>query len=309
MAQRMAALSDVAEPVPAAPAAGGDDPERLARLASLGYLAAPPSPKKGARLDPADGLPGFRAMERADALLAQGKAKDAVALLTPYAQKDDTNPRLHHALAKALAADGRLDPALREIDAAIVLAPREEFLRQTRAAILLQQGDVAKGKAELEGILAANPRSADAALDLAKLALERKDFEEGRRVLEAAHAAGARDPEQLALLGSLAQARGDAVAAVSWFEQALRLRPDLPLALLETGRAALRQGQVDLAVTRFSACTEGAKAFECRMELARAYLTGKGDAALARRALESAQAAARNESQREEARRRLQSLP
>ncbi|HEX5043727.1 MAG TPA: sulfatase-like hydrolase/transferase [Candidatus Polarisedimenticolaceae bacterium] len=309
MAQRMAALSDVPEPVPSLPRPGGDDAERLARLASLGYLAAPPTPKKGVRLDPADGLPGFRAMEQADVLLSQGKAKDAVALLTPYAQKDDGNPRLHHALAKALAADGRLDPALREIDAAIVLAPREEFLRQTRAAILLQQGDVAKGKAELEGILAANPRAVDAALDLAKLALERKDFEETRRVLEAAHAAGARDPEQLALLGSLAQARGDARAASSWFEQALELRPDFPLALLETGRAALRQGQVDLAVTRFSGCTEGPKAFECRMELARAYLTGKGDAAQARRALESAQAAARNDSQREEARRRLQSLP
>lgn len=309
VAQRMAALSDVAEPVPSLPAAGGDDPERLARLASLGYLAAPPSPKRGGRLDPADGLPGFRAMERADVLVSEGKGKEAVALLTPYAQKDDGNPRLHHAMAKALAADGRLEPALREIDAAIVLAPREEFLRQTRAAILLQQGDVAKGKAELEGILAANPRSVEAALELAKLALERKDFQEGRRVLEAAHAAGARDPESLALLGSLAQMRGDSPAAVSWFEQALALQPDLPLALLETGRAALRQGQADLAVTRFSACTEGPKAFECRMELGRAYLTGKGDTAQARRALQSAQAAARNETQREEARRRLQSLP
>jgi len=309
VAQRMAALGDVAEPVPPLPAAGGDDPERLARLASLGYLAAPPAPKRGARLDPADGLPGFRAMERADVLTSQGKAKDAVALLTPYAQKDDSNPRLHHALAKALAADSRSQAALREIDAAIALAPREEFLRHTRAAILLAQGDVAKGKAELEGILAANPRSVDAALDLAKLALERKDFDEGRRVLEAAHAAGARDPEQLALLGTLAQMRGDGAAASSWFEQALALRPDLPQALLETGRAALRQGQVDLAVTRFSSCTEGPRAFECRMELARAYLTGKGDAVQARRALESAQAAARDDRQREEALRRLQSLP
>ena len=103
--------------------------------------------------------------------------------------------------------------------------------------------------------------------------------------------------------------RGDGSAATSWFEQALALRPDQPLALLETGRAALRQGQTDLAVTRFTACTEGPKAFECRMELARAYLTGKGDAAQARRALESAQAAARDERQREEARRRLASLP
>jgi hypothetical protein len=45
------------------------------------------------------------------------------------------------------------------------------------------------------------------------------------------------------------------------------------------------------------------------MELARAYLTGKGDAVQARRALESAQAAARDDRQREEALRRLQSLP
>jgi Flp pilus assembly protein TadD len=248
-------------------------------------------------------------MERADVLLAQGKAKEALTVLTPHAQKDDGNPRLHHAMAKALAADGRADAALREIDAAIALAPREEFLRHTRAAILLQQGDLARGKAELEGILAANPRSADAALDLAKLALERKDFEEARRVLEAAHKAGARDPEQLALLGSLAQARGDAGAAASWFDQALALRPDLPLALLETGRAALREGKVDLAVTRFTACREGPKAFECRMELARTYLTGKGDTTQARRALESAQAAARDDRQREEVRRRLASLP
>jgi tetratricopeptide (TPR) repeat protein len=308
LAQRMAALGDVVEPVPPPPAAGGDDPERLARLASLGYLAAPPKPARGTRLDPADGLPGFRAIERAEVLVSEGKAKEAIALLSPYAGKDADNPRLHHALAKANAADGRLDVALREIDAAVVLAPREEFLRFTRASILLEKGETAKGKAELEGILAANPRAVDAALDLARLSLERKDFEGGRKILEAAHAAGARDPQQLALLGSLAQGRGDTAAAVSWFEQALELQPDMPLALLETGRAALRRGTVELALARFEACSDGPKAFECRMELARTYLTAKQDRERARQALQSAEAAARDERQREEARRRLQSL-
>jgi Flp pilus assembly protein TadD len=304
----MAALSDVAEPVPSLPAAGGDDPERLARLASLGYLAAPPSPKRGGRLDPADVFPAFRAMERADVLVSEGKGKEAVVLLTPYAQKDDGNPRLHHAMAKALAADGRLEPALREIDAAIVLAPGRSSSARRGPPSCSSRGTSRRGRRSFR-----DPRRQPALrggrAGAGEACAGAEGFQEGRRVLEAAHAAGARDPEQLALLGSLAQMRGDGPAAVSWFEQALALRPDLPLALLETGRAALRQGQADLAVTRFSACTEGPKAFECRMELARAYLTGKGDTAQARRALESAQAAARNESQREEALRRLQSLP
>ena len=309
VAQRMAAMGDVAEPVPARPAADEDDPERLARLASLGYLATPPKPTRGTRLDPAVGLPGFRAVERADVLLSEKKAKEAVALLTPFAAKDKDNPRLHHALAKALAADGRLDAALGEIDAAIALAPREEFLRYTRASIRLAKGDLAGGKTELSGILEVNPRAVDAALDLARLAVERKDFAEARRVLEKTYAAGARDPEQLALLGSFAQAGGDAAAALRWFEEALALSPGMPLALLETGRAALRDGRLEVALQRFSACADGAKAFECRMELARAYLTVAGDPEKGRRALESAGEVARDARQRDEVRRRLATVP
>jgi hypothetical protein len=67
-----ASMGDVPEPeFPLALTAA--DKERRDKLASLGYAAQPVSPAPtGGRLDPKDGLPGFRAVEEAEKLIDGG---------------------------------------------------------------------------------------------------------------------------------------------------------------------------------------------------------------------------------------------
>jgi hypothetical protein len=78
--------------------------------------------------------------------------------------------------------------------------------------------------------------------------------------------------------------RRDAEAA-RFFDEALALWSDDPTALLSTGRLALRANDAPKAIERLTRCATGSASFECRMELARAYVVGPRDLAEARREL------------------------
>ena len=310
LATRMRAMGDAEEPALPDPPSSPEERERLEKLASLGYLTGGLARRgAGARLDPKDGLPGFRAIEDADRLLGEQKAAEARRLLEPHVRRDPSNPRLWHQLGRALAAEGNLVEAERALATAVTLDPRSAFLRATLAGVLRSRGDEAGAREQLRTILATSPRDVDATLELASMDVARGDVAAAEAVLLTAHRAGARDPALLDLLGSLAKARGDAAAASAYFEQALALHPDDPLALLETGRAALSRGDFPTAMTRLTRCGEaGPRAFECRIELARAWVVGSGDRARARAELERAGAVARDERQRQEVARRLEAL-
>ena len=81
LAKRLAAwgasMGDVEQPE-ITPAVTAEDKERRDKLASLGYAAQPvsPAPTSG-RLDPKDGLPGFRAVEEAETLIDRGDGRGA----------------------------------------------------------------------------------------------------------------------------------------------------------------------------------------------------------------------------------------
>ena len=301
-------LGDVAEPstsVSDSPA----DRERNAKLAALGYLTgAGAKPHAGPRLDPKDGLPGFVALEAASALLQKGNPKEARAKLEPFLKIDPGNPRLWEELGKILAALGDLEGADRAVRKAIALDDRSEFIRFSYASILEKKGDRKGAEAQLRTILAANPRAADAALELASFAIERKDFDGSEKILRASFGAGVRDPDLLDRLGIHALRKGNRDEALKFFEQALSLDGDDPTALLESGRALLRAGRIEDAMKRFGRGALGDRAFECRMELARALIVGPRDLDAARIQLQSARQIAPNDSSRREVDERLAAL-
>jgi len=290
---RLAALStslgDVPEPKPTL--GDEDDAKELReKLASLGYLSSGTSAdQNGApRLDPKDGLPGYLAVEDAEALLAEGKPREAYARLEPFLRADPRNPRIWHSAGKSLLALGRMKEAQRALERAYTLDPRSEFLKYTLADLFRATGDRAALQTQLEGIVRANPRAVEASLELASLALAAADPAGAEATLQAARTAGARDPDLLVALALLLDRRGARGAAARYFLDALELRPDDPTACYEAGRAALRENDPTGAIELLSRCSASARAFECRIELARALVVGPGDLDRARDVLRSA---------------------
>ncbi len=297
---RMTALKDVPEPELPAVSDSPDDDERLSRLASLGYLARSVPKGAAARLDPKDALPGFLAVESAGELNDQGRGPEARALLEPFLEKDPDNPRLLHQMGRALAASGQTDAADKALRRAIAVDPRSDFLRFTLASVLRAKGDDGGAREQLNAILLANPRAVDASLELAAMATQAGDEAGAEKILRASYDAGARDPAQLDLLGRRALRRGKPDEAQRYFAEALDLYPDDPIALLESARAAIGKDEPQRAVEMLRRCSDGALAFECRMELARALLIASGDFAGARAALTAARAAAKDDRMRQE---------
>ncbi|HKQ61051.1 MAG TPA: sulfatase-like hydrolase/transferase [Candidatus Polarisedimenticolaceae bacterium] len=301
-------LGDESEPA-AAPVATPEERERLEKLASLGYVSnAAGAAPAGGRLDPKDGLPGFLAVEQAERLVELGEGARARDLLAPFLQRDPANPRLWHTVSKARMLLGDLDGAEAAIQRSLALAPGLEFLRYTHAQILKRRGDEAAVRAELEAILRDNPRSVDASLELSAMAIRRNDRPASKTILRAAYEAGARDPDLLDRLGQHGVLEGRDSEARQFFAQALDLWPEDPVALLAAGRADLRANDPAKAIERLRGCVTGPNAFECRIELARAYVVGPRDLASARRELVEARALATDPKVLLEVERRLAAL-
>ena len=303
-----ASIGDVQEPEVDS-AATPEETERLAKLASLGYVAAPvPSKPVAGRLDPKDGLPGFLAVEEAERLLARGDAAAARDLVEPHLRRDPANPRLWHTLGKARMGLGDLAGAEEVVRRALSLSPGLEFLRYTLAEILMREGNEAGARGELEAILRADPRSVDASLQLSAMAARKHDRDGSKAILVAAYEAGARDPDLLDQLGRSMLLERREVEAREFLAEALALWPGDPDALFEMGQAALRAGEPARAIEWLGQCAEGPRAFDCRIERARAYVVGPRDLAAARRELLAARGLAADPRLLTEVDRRLRAL-
>ena len=279
-----AAMGDVAEPDVAEPSTP-EERERREKLASLGYVSGTSRPSlAGGRLDPKDGLPGFLAVEEAEKLVQSGDPGKARALLAPHLARDPNNPRLWHTLSKARLLLRDLDGAEEAIQRALALSPGLEFLRYTHAEILRARGNEEAVRAELTSIVRDNPRAVEASVELSVMAMKRHDRDASQRILLAAYDAGARDPDLLDRLGQHMLLDGNLAEAARYFGESLALWPGDPNALVAAGRADLRAGNTQGAIDKLGRCPS----FECRMELARAYVVGPRDLAAARRELASA---------------------
>ena len=303
-----ASIGDIPEPG-VAPAATPEERERRDRLASLGYLSAPARPKPaGGRLDPKDGLPGFLAVEEAERLIARGDSSNARDLISPYLERDPTNARLWHTLGKARLLLGDLSGAEQAVRRSLALTPGLEFLRYTLAEILRHKGDEPGVRTELEAIVHDNPRAVEASLELSAMASRRHEPNLSKSILLGAYQAGARDPDLLDRLGQTMRVEGREAEARAYFAESIALWPDDPNALFEDAQAALRSGDTARAIERLGRCAEGPRAFDCRIELARAYVVGPRNLAAARRELVAARGLATDPKLVQEAERRLHAL-
>jgi len=243
LATLQSALGDTPEPQPEV----GDDPddrERLARLASLGYLTADAGrPRTGPRLDPKDGLPGFVAMEEAEDLFKQGRLQESFDRVRPSLTADPENPRLWNAQGMILFAMGRKEEAQKALERALALDPRSEAIRFAYSDVLRARGDLAGSRVQLEHILLANPKMVEATLFLAASFDKLGEAGRAQSVLEASYLAGVRDPDVLLRLGEHLERSGARDAAAKRFGEVLSLRPDDPEAQERLGALRDMTGQ------------------------------------------------------------------
>ena len=158
--------------------------------------------------------------------------------------------------ARAAAAAGRLDDALRAADELCALAPVDLQAARLRAMLLTQGGRDGATQA-WQRVLALAPRDAEAHFQLGNAAGDRGDFASAVTHLEAAHATLPNHPHLLNNLGLALEACGRFSDAAQRFRQAMRadaravggVRPSLARVLFRAGLHAEALAEIELLIS------------------------------------------------------------
>jgi choline-sulfatase len=255
------------------------DPEVVARLSSLGYVALSahhPAPLESGA-DPKDRINSFEEYGRAIILGSTGKVGESNALLErllsmhpdladvrmslglnyqrlgkhaeavkefqQVLKSDPLNAQAHFNLALSDFELRRLDDATRELQAALAITPYYTRAEELLATIRLQQKRYGEARLNLEHILTVDPDDFSAHYNLGVLATLEEHWEEGETHLRAALRVDPQDAEAHNTLGSLFLRRGDLARASGEFIEAVRLRPKFAWAHYNLGLVFQKQNK------------------------------------------------------------------
>jgi tetratricopeptide (TPR) repeat protein len=237
------------------------DPDTVARLSSLGYLAGSSpeaeAPENGP--DPKDRIGDFEEFGRAILLASTGHVEESSALLErllnshpdlsdvrmslglndqrlrrheeaarefqKVLKADPLNAKAHLDLGLSLFEVRKMDEAGREFQAALAIAPNYTRAEDMLGSVALQRNDYARARERFEHVLTVDPNDYNAHYNLGALAALQGQWEAGERHLRAALSVDPLDPEAHNTLGSLYLREGDLDRAAAEFRAALRLRP------------------------------------------------------------------------------------
>jgi len=238
------------------------DPDTVARLSSLGYVAGSSeqseSPDSGA--DPKDRIGEFEDYGRAIVLASSGRIDESSALLERLLDRhpefldlrmslglndqrlrrydeaarefqqilkaDPLNVRAHFDLGLSLFETRKLDEAKREFQAALAIAPYYTRAEDMLGSVALEERDYGRARERFEHVLTVDPRDYSAHYNLGALAALQGQWDAGEQHLRAALSLDPLDPNAHNALGSLYLQKGDLDKAGAEFREALRLRPN-----------------------------------------------------------------------------------
>jgi len=192
--------------------------------------------------------PSSEAVARAEALLAQGHAEDAIDVLRRALAADSRDARAHLDLGIAHEMLEQGEPAERAYRAALEIEPEFPEALNNLGALLRDSDRGAEGTALLRRAIAARPGLASAHLNLAFALEEAGDLDGAiaayRRVTELSP----RDPSSRANLGMLLLEQGQQAQALIELRRALPLASGSRADLAQIGTGLRRAGDPDLAV-------------------------------------------------------------
>lgn len=197
-------------------------------------------------------------VERAAALVREGKVKEAERQLALVLREAPTEAGALNLLGTIRAQQGILD----EAEAFFMRAARADrrFVgpRMNLAYLYHLKNRPEKAIAALGEVLAIDPDNADAAQKLARLLLNVNRLDECVSLVEGLKSRGRASGSLLAILGDAHLGKGDPRRAEESYQQALDKVPGEPTALLGKAQAALRRGDTDDALRHLLSAREAA---------------------------------------------------
>ena len=263
------------------------DPDAIARLNSLGYVALssnhPASLEYGA--DPKDRIKSFEEYGRAIAMASTGKIGESSSLLEgllkiypdlidvrmnlglnyqrlgKYAEavkefqqilkSDPLSAQGHFNLALSYFRLRRLDEAARELQAALAIMPYYTRAEELLGNIRFQQGEYRQAGLNFEHILTVDPDDFAAHYNLGVLATLEEHWDDAEIQLRAALRIDPQDADAHNTLGSLYLRRGELARASDEFTEAVRLRPQFAWAHYNLGLVLQKQSKNREAAAEF----------------------------------------------------------
>jgi tetratricopeptide (TPR) repeat protein len=262
------------------------DPDTLARLSSLGYVAGSSQEsgvsEKGP--DPKDQIGDFEEFGRAIVLASTGHLEESNALLEhllsshpdlldvrislglneqrrrheeaagefqKVLKADPLNAKAHLDLGLSLFEMRKLDEAGREFQAALAITPNYTRAEDMLGSVALQQKDYGRARERFEHVLTVDPNDYNAHFNLGALSALQGQWDAGEQHLRAALSIDPLDPDAHNTLGSLYLRKRDLDGAAAEFHQALRLRPKFASAHYNLGLVLSQQHRVNDAAEEF----------------------------------------------------------
>jgi serine/threonine-protein kinase len=186
-----------------------------------------------------------------NALIAQGKVKDAI---RHYRQALDLDPRqadAHINLGKVLDTQGKVEEAFRHYRQAFDLDPRNAKALINLGAALSKQGKVDEAIRHYRKAIDLDPRQADAHFNLGTALHAQRKVAEAVAAYKEAIRLRPDFASAHGNLGAALGAQGKLPEAVAAYKEAIRLRPDFPEAHSNLGLALQAQGKLPEAVAAY----------------------------------------------------------
>lgn len=270
--------------------------EAEAKLRSLGYLAGGGSAVRGPGADPKDRIADFEQYGRALILAGSGSVIEANGILErlhakypevtdlsmsmalnlqrlgrhnqaanglrEVARNDPRSARAHYNLAVSLNQLGQIDEAVRELEAALAIAPHYTQASELSGLIWLQKKDPMRARQYFQQVLATDPQNFAARYNLGALETVQGNWGEAEANLAAALAARPDSPEALNALGSLHLRQGELEKAAAAFRRTVQLKPDFAAAHYNLGLVLRKQNRPDEAAKEFRLALEADPGFQ-----------------------------------------------
>jgi tetratricopeptide (TPR) repeat protein len=181
--------------------------------------------RTGSGADPKDRLGEYERYGRAIRLANTGHRPEAIREFQKVLEEDGQNVLAHFYLAVCYYRLGRLDDAVKALDATLTTArdypPAEELL----GTIWLLKKDYVRARQRFAHVAAIAPENFGAHYNLGILAMREGRMDEAGRELQAAARADSGSAQAHAALGALYRAQGDLSRARDEFRQALAIDP------------------------------------------------------------------------------------
>jgi tetratricopeptide (TPR) repeat protein len=263
------------------------DPETMARLMSLGYVAlsSPHAESSQMGADPKDRVNLYEEYGHALTLASAGRFEESNTLLERLLTKypDLTDPRMtlglnyqrqgeharaalsfrevlkgsplyaraHYNLAVSCVALQQLDEAVKELQATLAISPNYASAEDLLGSACIQKKDFAQAQSHFRHVLTVDPNDFYAHYNLGTLAAVQKQWDQAEDHLQAALKADAHDPGTHNTLGSVYLERGDLAQASTEFGEAIRLNPKFAAAHYNMGLVLEKQSKESEAAQEF----------------------------------------------------------